>query len=81
MSKFITCEESELLRPTLKPWASRTNYGRGEEGHSDPRFPDENYTEWCDDDEVVRLIDILNAKGCTHEVVERDTKEKEEEED
>ena len=75
MSGLITCEESEALRPTLKPWASRTNFSRGEEGHSDPRFPDENYTEWADDNDVVRLIDILDADGCTHEVVERDMKE------
>lgn len=42
---------------------------------SDPRLPAHTYTEWCDDDRVVRLIDVLDKDGCRHTKVEIDMKE------
>ncbi len=73
MSDRITCAESDSLRPDLKPWSSCTNFVGGEvinwEG------PPHTLTEWCDDDEIVRLIDVLDADGCRHTAVAISTKE------
>jgi len=62
----ITCAESDKLRPTLNPYSSCTNYVGGEV--VDPRLPPHTYTEWCDKDEVIRLVDVLDADGCRHSV-------------
>ena len=64
MSNRITCAESDSLRPTLSPWSSCTNFIGGEVVN--PELPPHTYTEWCDDDEVVRLIDVLDTDGCRH---------------
>jgi len=74
MSERITCEESEELRPGLHPWASCTNFVGGKVINPPP-FPPHTLTEWCDDDDVVRLIDVLDADGCRHTKVEIDMKE------
>ena len=66
MSRRITCEESEALRPNLSPWSSLTNYIEGHPDATDPRYPAHSRIEWCDDDEVVRLTDIMDADGCRH---------------
>ncbi len=71
MRKPITCEESDVLREGLSPYASCTNFVGGEVINPPP-FPPHTQTEWCDDDEVVRLIDTLDADGCCHLVVECD---------
>ena len=64
MSDVITCAESDKLRPPLKPWSSCTNYVAGEV--LDYMLPPHTLTEWCDDDGVVRLIDVRDAGGCRH---------------
>lgn len=64
----ITCTESDKLRADLKVWASCTNFVGGEV--LDDRYPPHTYTEWCDDDDVVRLIDVLDADGCRHTMTE-----------
>ena len=69
MSDRITCAESDKLRPDLSPWSSCTNFVGGKVVNPPP-YPPHTRTEWCDEDEVVRLIDTLNADGCTHEKVE-----------
>ena len=61
----ITCAESDELRKDLMPWSSCTNFVGGEV--LDDRFPPHTGTEWADDDEVVRLHDVLNADGCRHD--------------
>ena len=73
MTDRITCAESEVLRRTLKPWSAITNFVAGEV--LDDRRPPHTYTEWCDDDWVVRLIDTLDADGCRHTKENRDMKE------
>ncbi len=64
MSKRITCAESNKLRESLKPWSSCTNYVGGEVLNYD--LSPLSLTEWCDEDEVVRLVDVLDANGCRH---------------
>ena len=73
-SERVTCEESERLRAGLEVWASCTNYVGGEVINPPP-FPPHTLTEWCDEDEVVRLVDVLDADGCRHTVpaIEEDT--------
>jgi hypothetical protein len=66
MTERISCEESDGLRPNLDPWSSCTNFIDGEV--INPELPSHTRTEWCDEDEVVRLIDTLDADGCRHEV-------------
>lgn len=66
----ITCAESDKLRAGLTPWASCTNYVRGEVLNLG--LPPHTLTEWCDNDEVVRLIDVLDADGCRHTTTEGD---------
>ena len=66
MNDRISCAESDKLRPSLHPWSSCTNYVGGE--ILDDRLPPHTRCEWCDDDEVVRLIDVLDSEGCRHEV-------------
>lgn len=61
----ITCEESNKLRADLSPWSSCTNFVGGEV--LDDRLPPHSRIEWCDDDEVVRLIDTMDVNGCRHE--------------
>ena len=73
MTDKITCEESDVMRKGLSPWSSITNFVGGEV--LDDRRPPHTYTEWCDDDWVVRLIDTLDAEGCHHTRVEIDMKE------
>ena len=65
MGTTITCAESDKLRPALKPWSSITNYVGGEVLNPPP-YPPHTRTEWCDEDEVVVLIDTLDADGCRH---------------
>ncbi len=62
----ISCAESDKLRPHLSPWSSCTNFVGGEVINPPP-FPPHTSTEWCDEDEVVRLHDVLDADGCRHE--------------
>ena len=64
MKNQITCIESDRIRRTLSPWSSITNFVGGEVLNDE--HPPHTYTEWCDDDEVVRLIDTLDASGCSH---------------
>lgn len=64
MGNRITCGESDTLRKTLSPWSSCTNYISGKV--LDDRLPPHTSTEWCDDNEVVRLHDVLDADGCRH---------------
>ena len=71
----LTCIESDELRKGLNPWSSLTNYIKGMPEETDPRAPAHTYTEWCDDDRVVRLIDVLDKDGCRHTKVEIDMKE------
>ncbi len=68
MRERISCIESDRLRPDLEPWSSCTNFVGGEV--LDDRLPPHTSTEWCDDDEVVRLHDVLDADGCRHTLVE-----------
>ncbi|KKN26542.1 hypothetical protein LCGC14_0873690 [marine sediment metagenome] len=68
MKERLSCIESDRLRPDLKPWSSCTNFVGGEV--LDHTRPPHTYTEWCNDDEVVRLIDVLDADGCRHTVEE-----------
>lgn len=63
----ITYAESNKLRPNLSPWSSCTNYVSGEV--LDPELPPHTRTEWCNNNEVVRLIDMLDADGCRHTLV------------
>lgn len=65
----ITCEESDEIRPNLTPYASCTNYIGGKVINPPP-FPPHTRTEWCDEDEVVRLVETNSAEGCVHEVPE-----------
>lgn len=74
MRKRITCAESDELRKGLSPWSSLTNYHNGDTDYQDPRFPAITSTEWCDEDEVVRLIDVLDANGCRHTLTDRVTR-------
>jgi hypothetical protein len=67
MTTRISCEESDGLRRNLSPWSSCTNFIDGKVINPPP-FPPHTQTEWCDDDEVVRLIDTLDADGCRHTV-------------
>ena len=69
MNDRITCLESDKLRKGLMPWAACTNYVGGEV--LDHERPPHSLMEWCDDDEVVRLIDVLDADGCRHTKEER----------
>jgi len=62
----VTCAKSDEIRPNLHPWSSCTNFVAGEV--IDDRLPPYTRCEWCDDDDVVRLIDTLDADGCRHEV-------------
>ncbi len=73
MSRHISCMASDILRPDLKPWSSCTNFVGGEVINVEG--PPHTMTEWCDDDEIVRLIDTLDVDGCRHESVEISTKE------
>jgi len=73
MNRKITCAESDKLRKTLSPWSSCTNFVGGEV--LDPHRPAWTRTEWCDDDEVVRLLDVLDADGCRHTAYGEDTYE------
>ena len=66
MTQRISCIESDELRRSLSPWSSCTNYVGGEV--LDDRLPPHTRTEWCDDNEVVRLIETLDADGCRHVV-------------
>jgi len=66
MTLRISCAESDKLRPDLHPWSSCTNFVGGEV--LDDRLPPHTRCEWCDDDDVVRLIDVLDADGCRHTV-------------
>ncbi len=72
MGDRITCIESDKLRPDLSPWSSCTNFVGGEVLNYE--LPPHTLTEWCDDDEVVRLIDVLDADGCRHTQEDRDEK-------
>jgi len=69
--KRITCAESNELRVGLKPWSSCTNFVAGEVLNIEG--PPHTLTEWCDDDEVVRLVDVLDADGCRHTKIGEET--------
>ncbi len=70
MSRRISCRESDEARAGLHPWSSCTNFVGGEV--LDDRLPPHTYIEWCDDDEVVRLIEVLDIDGCRHTVPEEE---------
>ena len=66
MDRRISCRESEEVRAGLRVYSSCTNFNRGQA--LDSARPHHNHTEWCDDDEVVRLIDVLDKDGCRHTI-------------
>lgn len=43
-----------------------TNFIKGMPDATDPGLPAHSRIEWCDEDDVVRLIDTLDKDGCTH---------------
>lgn len=62
----INCQQADEARQGLRPYASLTNYLKGDPDFGDPRFPAVTSTTWMNADEVPVLHEELDADGCRH---------------